>query len=175
MRTILLAALFSASTVAVHAHAVPAGRQDGRAQLELAGVIEVSEGEATLVILRDKGSQIILPMLVPGDSGRALAAAIESHRMPALVGVTLQALGAHVQEVELQGSSDEVRTGRARVVQGQKTVDVPGGPPELVALAVATHAPILIDRRLLQAAGLTREDIDRARRRVDARENRTWL
>ncbi len=174
MRMLVLAALLSTSTVAVHTHALPADRKDGRAQLELAGVLQVGDGEATLVILRDKGSRTILPMLLPGDSGRALAAVIESHRMPAMVGVTLRALGARVQEVELQGSQDEVRGGRARVSQGQKVVDVQAGPPELVSLAVATGAPIYIDRHLLQAAGLTPEDIARAKRRIEKRDQ-TWM
>jgi bifunctional DNase/RNase len=114
-------------------------------------------------------------MLLPGDAGRALAGEIEHRRVPALLGVTLRALGARVQEVELQGSSDEVETGRARVSQGQKVVDVAGRPPELVSLAVATGAPIFIDRHLLEAAGLTPEDIERARRRIEDRDHRTWL
>jgi bifunctional DNase/RNase len=94
--------------------------------------------------------------------------------VPALLGVTLRALGAHVQEIELQGSDDEIRTGRARVSQGEKVVDVAGHPPELVTLAVATGAPIFIDRQLLRAAGLTPEEIDRARRRIEARRE-MWL
>lgn len=175
MRTLLLTALLSASTLTIHSHALPADRQDGRAQLELAGILQVGEESATLVVLREKGSRTILLMLLPGDAGRALAAEIESHRMPALLGVTLRALGARVQEVELQGSRDEVRGGRARVSQGQKVVDVDGRPPELVSLAVATGAPIFIDRHLLQTAGLTPEDIERAKRRLAAKESQTWL
>ncbi len=175
MRTLLLTALFSTSALAIHTHALPTDRKDGRAQLELAGILQVGEVGATLVILRDKGSRTILPMLLPGEAGRALASEIQSHRMPALVGVTLLKLGARVQEVELQGSADEVRGGRARVAQGQKVVDVAGEPPELVSLAVATGAPIFIDRRLLQAAGLTPEDIERAKRRIQEKESRTWL
>ena len=175
MRTLLLAALLSTSSVAIHTRAMPADRQEGRAQLELAGVLQVGDEAATLVILREKGSRTILPMLLPGDAGRALVAEIESHRVPALLGVTLRALGARVQEVELQGSKDEVRGGHARVSQGHKVVDVDFQPPELVSLAVATGAPIFIDRRLLQAAGLTPEDIARARRRLEEKESHTWL
>ncbi len=175
MRTILLTALFSASTLSVHTRALPAERPDGRAQLELAGVLQVGDGDGALVILRERGSRTILPMLLPGEAGRALAAEIQSHHMPALLNVTLRALGAHVQEIELRGSSDEVRGGRARVSQGGKVVDVAGQPPELVSLAVATGAPIFIDRQLLRAAGLTPEDIERAKRRIEEKESRTWL
>jgi bifunctional DNase/RNase len=175
MRTFLLTALFSASTLTIHAHALPADGQNGRTQLELAGVLEVGDGAATLVILREKGSRTILPMLLQGEAGRALAADLQSLRAPALLGVTLRALGARVQEIELQGTDDEVRTGRARVSQGEKVVDVAGHPPELVSLAVETGAPIFIDRHLLQAAGLTPEEIDRARRRLEARHDQTWL
>ncbi len=175
MRTLLLTALFSTSALAIHTRALPAAQKDGRAQLELAGVLQVGDSEATLVILREKGSRTILPMLLPGEAGRALASEIESHHMPAMVGVTLRALGAHVQEIDLEGANDDVRGGHARVQQGQKVVDVAGRPPELVTLAVATGAPIYIDRKLLQAAGLTPEDIARAKRRIEEKESRTWL
>ena len=80
-----------------------------------------------------------------------------------------------MSQVELQGSDEEVLSGRARVVQGHKEVEVEARAAELVALATATGAPVYIDRRLFESAGLTPEDIDRARRRLDERESRTWL
>jgi bifunctional DNase/RNase len=175
MRTVMLTALFATSTVSVHAHAVSGERPANRVQLELAGVLPIGDGSATVIVLRSPGSRTILPMLLPGDAGRALASDLQTHRAPALLGVTLRALGARVREVELQGSDEEVRGGRARVVQGQKEVEVEARAPELVALAAAIDAPIYIDRKLFEAAGLTPEDIDRARRRLEERESRTWL
>ncbi len=175
MRYLILTALLASSTLSVHARAQPAGHPGDRVQLELAGVLEVGEGQATVIVLKSPGSRTILPMLLPGDAGRALASDLQSHRAPALLGVTLRALGASVREVELQGSDEEVRGGRARVVQGPKEVEVQARAPELVALAEATGAPIFIARRLFESAGLTPEDIDRARRRMEERESRTWL
>lgn len=174
MRILLVNALLSLSAFAVQAHARPADQPAGeRAQLELVGVSQIGEGAATLLILREKGSRTILPLLLPGDSGRSLGSDLQSRRAPDLLGVTLRALGARVQEVELLGSKDEVQTGRARVAQGHKVVDVAGRPSELVALAVTTGAPMYIGRRLLAEAGLTPEDIERARQRLAAHDDRS--
>lgn len=173
MRSRLALALATAA-LATQTHAVPAAQQADRAQLDLAGVVDVGGGRATMIVLKDKHGQTILPMLVRGEDGRAAASNLQSRGVPALLQVAMRALGARVDEVELLGAGGEVRSGRARIAQGQRTVEINGRPPELVALAVATGAPLFIDRHLLDAAGLTPRDIERARREM-AQGEATWL
>lgn len=172
MRSRLALALATA-TLATHTHAVPAAQRGDRAQLGLAGVVDVGDGRATMIVLKDKHGQTILPMVIHGEDGRAAASSLQSREVPALLQVTMRALGARVEEVELLGSGDEVRSGRARIAQGERTVEITGQPPDFVALAVATGAPLFIDRRLLDAAGLTPRDIERARRQMA--QGATWL
>ncbi len=173
MRSRLALALATAA-LATHTHAVPAAQRGDRAQLGLAGIVDVGNGRDTMIVLKDKHGQTLLPMLVRGEDGRAAASNLQSREVPALLRVAMRALGARVEEVELLGSGGEVRSGRARIAQGQRTVEITGQPPELVALAVATGAPLFIDRHLLDEAGLTPRDIERARREM-AQGEATWL
>lgn len=169
-----LALALAIATLASHTHAVPAAQPGDRTQLELAGIVDVGDGRATMIVLKDKHGQTVLPMLVRGEDGRAAASNLQSREVPALLQVAMRALGARVEEVELLGSNDEVSSGRARIAQGRRTIDITGRPPELVALAVATGAPLFIDRHLLDEAGLTPQDIERAKRQM-AQGEATWL
>jgi len=156
--------------------AAPGQPPERRVELELLGVLAIADGNATLVVLKEKGARTLLPLLLPGPSGRAMAADLKAHRAPELLGGTLRALGARVQEVEFVDAHDEVGSGRARLSQGSRVVDVAGRPSELVALAVATGAPMYTSRRLLDVEGLTPEDIDRARREMGTEgDGSDWL
>jgi hypothetical protein len=49
-----------------------------------------------------------------------------------------------------------------RLAQGARRVELRARPSESVALAVAAGVPIVTTRRLLDEAGLTPEDLERA-------------
>jgi hypothetical protein len=155
---VLPLALFAGSLalVATAAHA-PATEAPARVELELAGVLPMPEGRSGILVLRAKGSDTILPLVVPdggafearGGDGGLLARAIE-------------ALGGRVSEVEIERAEESSAGARVRLAQGGRDVELRAVPSECIALALAAGVPIVTTRRLLEEAGLTPEDLARA-------------
>ncbi len=156
-------ALFVATVAAASAAARPATRE--RVELELAGVLPMPEGASGIVVLREKGKGTILPLVVPDGKrfvpGRA--------RDPGLLRQAIEALGARVSEVEIDAAEETSAGARVRLARGGQRIELRAAPSESIALAVAAGVPILTTRRLLDEAGLTREDLAR----VHARAART--
>jgi hypothetical protein len=147
--------LFVATVFAVTAAARPRVRD--RVELELAGVLPMPEGSAGIVVLREKGKQTILPLVVP--DGRPFA---PGHaREPGLLREAIEALGARVAEVELDAVEESSAGARVQLARGGERFELRAAPSESIALAVAAGVPILTTRRLLDEAGLTPEDLAR--------------
>jgi bifunctional DNase/RNase len=146
-----------AAALALTAAARPAP-DTSRVELELAGVLPMPEGATSILVLREKGTQRLLPLVVPGGDGAGRGAAEDG----GLLGRTIEALGGRVAEVEIE-RAEESRTGaRVRLAQGARHVEVRGRPSESVALAISAGAPIVTKRRILDEAGITPEDLARA-------------
>lgn len=151
---------------------------EARVELELAGVLPVTTGPgegACILVLREKGARTILPLLLPDTSAQALQADLGARRTPGMLGEALRALGARVREVEIGAAEETVRAAHVRLRQGGRLLQVDGRPSEAVALALAAGAPILVTRRLLTEAGLTPEELARARRKETRGEDAVRL
>jgi bifunctional DNase/RNase len=134
-------------------------------ELELAGVMAVGGDGACLLVLREKGARTLLPLLLPGVNAQTLGADLRARRTPGMLGEALRALGARVRDVQIGAAVETVSAARVRLRQGARLLEVPSRPSEAVALAHSAGAPIRATRRLLAEAGLTPEEIERARRR----------
>lgn len=159
--------LLAAASVAIAAGtgAVP-GR--ARVELEIAGVLPLEEDWAMVLVLREKGAATLLPVVVPGQEGKDLRAALgrDGHRPAArvpesLLDRTIAALGARIVEVELDAAEETARAARVHLVQGRKEVQLAARPSESIPLAVAAGAPIVTSRRVLDESGLTRTELER--------------
>lgn len=147
--------------------AARAPRGDGRArvELELAGILPLPEEPAGILVLREKGKETLLPLLVP--DGRVFT---QRASEDGLLGRAIVALGAQVSEVEIQVAEDSASGARVRLAQGGRRVELDAVPSESVALALAQGVPIVATRRLLDEEGLTPEDLARARGRARGRD-----
>jgi hypothetical protein len=158
-----LALLAGSVAVAANASREPDGDPGARVELELAGVLPLPESAASILVLREKGADTILPLVVP-----ALDAADPrpGRGTDGLLGRAIEALGGRVAEVEID-RAEETRAGaRVRLAQGGRKLELRARPSESVALAVAAGVPIVTRRRLLQESGLTPEELARAHARV---------
>jgi hypothetical protein len=155
-----LPAAFVAATVALTATGAhpPAPAAAARVELEVAGVLPMPEGTASILVLREKGARTLLPLVVPG-SDVAGQGEVEGG---GLLGQAIEALGGRVSEIEID-RAEETRAGaRVRLAQGARHVELRARPSESVALALAAGVPIVTSRRVLDEAGLTPEDLARA-------------
>ncbi len=142
----------------------PAREGRARVELELAGILPLPEEPAGILVLREKGKETILPLLVP--DGRMFTRGTGGD---GLLGRTIAALGARVAEVEIDRAEDSAAGARVRLAQGGKRVELQAIPSESVALALALGVPIVATRRLLDEEGLTPEDLARAHGRARGR------
>jgi len=164
-RGLLAAALALAGGLAVAA-GTPQRPPARVVELEVAAVLPLPEGSAGLLVLREKGTRTLLPLVVPDRSAFAAGARPGD---AGLVGRALDALGAQVREVELEAVEETIAGARVRLAQGARRLEIPARPSESVALALAAGARIVASRRLLDAEGLAEEDFEAARRAaVDA-------
>ncbi len=120
------------------------------------------EGSAAVVVLREKGTQTILPLVVP--DGRRFAPG--PSRAPGLLGEAIEALGARVSEVEIEAVEESSAGARVRLARRGERIELRASPSESIALALAARVPIVTTRRLLDEAGLTPEDLARIHARV---------
>jgi len=140
---------------------------DARVEVEMAAVLPMPDGPAALLVLRERRSGTLLPVLVP--DGSALSAAQKKEHAMAdagLLGRTIEALGARVQEVEIDRAEEAPTATRVRLRQGAHDIEVPARPSESVSLAVAAGARIVTTRRLLQTDGLTPGELEEASRKA---------
>jgi bifunctional DNase/RNase len=153
-------AIFVATVFAASAAAKAATRD--RVELELAGVLPMPEGSAGIVVLREKGKETILPLVVPDGKRFAPGHA----REPGLLRETIEALGGRVDEVQIDEVEESTAGARVRLTRGGERIEIRAAPSESIALAVASGVPILTTRRLLDEAGLTPEDLARLHART---------
>lgn len=161
-RAVPLAALGAALVVGGTA-AKPAHDAAERVELEVAGLLPVGEGEAAVLVLREKGTRTILPLVVPGSRVGEHGGGL---RGPGLLGQAIEALGGRVSEVEID-RAEESRTGaRVRLAQGGRRLELRGDPSESVALAISARVPIVTTRRVIDESGITPEDLAKAHARA---------
>lgn len=148
-------------------HAAPRGAsRPARAELEVAGVLPTPDDESAILVLREKGTKTILPVIVPGLGGRELRRRLDADEPPGALGKAIEALGGRVREVEIAAAEEMPGAARIKVAQGGKDVTVDARPSESIPLAVAAGAPIVATRKLLEDSGLTPDDLERAKDRL---------
>lgn len=154
--------LLGAALVVGGASAHP--RPDGadRVELEVAGLLPLGEGAAALLVLREKGTRTILPLVMPGAR---MGEGEGELRGPGLLSQAIEALGGKVSEVEIE-RAEESRTGaRVRLAQAGRTLELLGPPSESIALAISAKVPIVTRRRVIDEAGLTPDDLAKVHQR----------
>jgi bifunctional DNase/RNase len=154
----IVAGAVALTTTAAHP---PAPTPAARVELEVAGVLPMPEGAASILVLREKGAKTLLPVVVPGPD---VAARQERAEMDGggLLGQAIEALGGRVAEVEIDRAEESRSGARVRLAQGKRRVELRGRPSESIALAQAAGVPIVTSRRVLDEAGVTPEDLARA-------------
>lgn len=137
-------------------------------EMEVLGVVAMESEAASVLVLRQKGEQVVLPIFVGRNEGAAIdlrlkgAAATHPHATDLLANA-ISALGAKVTRVEILGVQAAVFQARVLLEQGQKRLTLDGRPSDSVALALAQNAPIFASRDVVKEAGLTPSDLDRVR------------
>ncbi len=147
-------------------------------EMEVLGVVAMESEAASVLVLRQKGEQTVLPIFVGRNEGAAielrLKGAMATHpHATDLLANAIAALGGKVTRVEILGVQAAIFRARVMLEQGGKRLELEGRPSDSVALALAQKAPIFASREVMREAGLTRSELDRMR--APAREEKQGL
>ncbi|MFL5356950.1 bifunctional nuclease family protein [Archangium sp.] len=134
-------------------------------ELEVRDVIPLVEAQTHAVVLTTSDGQMVLPIFVDESAAVAIAFRLAHMQPPQplsqdLLGSVVTQLGARVVEVRIDDLRDDIYTGRVFLEQGKRKVTLDARPSDSIAMALDGKARILVTRKVLDEAGISREEID---------------
>ena len=137
-----------------------------RVELEVLGVVPLESEGASLLVLREKHRDTMLPILVGRSEGAAIEVRLRRSPSPQpgaadLLEHAISALGGEVLSIRLEPAREAIFQAHVTLAQGGRRYEVAGRPSDSIALAVSAHAPIFTTRDVLREAGVTKEDLER--------------
>lgn len=138
-------------------------------EMELAGVFSLEDAHAGVLVLKQRGGDVLLPIVVGSAEADVIAKRLRGDtplrpRTHELLENAIGALGARVVRVEIRDASEALYRARVLLAQGTQRVELDARPSDSIALAVGAKAPIFAARDLVEGSGLTPEDLERLRR-----------
>jgi bifunctional DNase/RNase len=138
-------------------------------ELQVKDVVPLTEMDSHAVVLITPDGQTVLPIFV--DEGAAVAIAFRlAHREAPhplaqdLLDSIVAEMGGQVTEVHIDDVQNDVYTGRVFIQQGERELRLKARPSDSIAMALKGSARILVTRRVLSQAGISREEIDSVHR-----------
>ncbi len=134
-------------------------------EMTITDVVAIEDSHAVM-LKSNEGT--VLPVFVDPDGAVAIAFKL-AHQPPPhafasdLAGDLIGEMGGKVSEVRIGDIRSHMNTSRIMIRQGKKTVTVDARASDSLVLALASDAKIYATPELVEAAGITREEIDALR------------
>jgi len=115
-----------------------------------------------IVVLRHKDDERYLPIWVGPYEAEAITVALQGVEMVRplthdLLKEVFDSLQARVLRVEIVTLKEDIFYGNIVAEVNDKTVNIDSRPSDAIALAVRSHVPILVDRAVMDTAGIVPE------------------
>ena len=128
-------------------------------EMSVVGVAVEPNTNRPLVWLKDKEQQIFLPISIGNFEATAIYMALydeETPRPPTceLLRSILDGMGVKVKRVLISALKEDVFFAEVRLDANGKTIGVDSRPSDALALALRTGAPVYVEERVIQEAGL---------------------
>ncbi len=130
---------------------------DKWAEMRLRGLILDPNSDSPVIVLREEGSSIFLPIWIGVFEANAIALALEGvqPRRPMthdLLRATLETLGGQLQRVEIHSLIEGTFVARLIVQQEGAAYSIDSRPSDAIALALRSRVPIWAARTVLDEA-----------------------
>lgn len=137
-------------------------------ELQVRDVIPLVEAQTHAVVLSTEDGELVLPIFVDESAAVAIAFRLAHLNPPQplaqdLLGAVVTGLGGKVVEVRIDDLRDDIYTGRVFLEQGKKKMALDARPSDSIAMALDGKARILVTRKVLDEAGISRKEIDALR------------
>ncbi|MBM4356919.1 MAG: bifunctional nuclease family protein [Deltaproteobacteria bacterium] len=135
--------------------------------------LQSSEKHGHILLLSDPISGRLLPLFVSGTEGRSLDLRLRKQRFERplthdLLDAALVELGGKVVRAQVDELVDGTFHGSLVLVANGRTVRLDARPSDAVALAVGAEAAVVVSADVMQARGLSVEDLARAHEHASA-------
>lgn len=126
-------------------------------RMEIKGLLLDPTSNAPIVVLRDVGGQIFLPIWIGVFEANAIALWMEGIQPPRpmthdLLRSTLEQLGADVLQILISDLRDSTFYAVITLRTGDRDLEVDARPSDAIALALRTDAPIFVAKQVLEKA-----------------------
>ena len=137
-------------------------------ELQVRDVIPLVEAQTHAVVLTTEDGKMVLPIFVDESAAVAIAFRLAHLHPPQplaqdLLGSLVTGLGGKVVEVRIDDLRDDIYTGRVFLTQGKRELTLDARPSDSIAMALDGKARIMVTRKVLDEAGISKEEIDSLR------------
>jgi bifunctional DNase/RNase len=145
-------------------------------QVEIKGLMLDPSSNVPIVILRDIGSQLFLPIWIGVFEANAIALRIEGVEPPRpmthdLLRLVLERLGGQVEKIVISDLKESTFFAVIHVRNQEHSVEIDARPSDAIALALRTGSPIFVLRSVLDKA----QAVDLATEAGDDEKLKKWL
>ena len=149
---------------------------DALVRMEIKGLMLDPTSNIPIVVLREEGGQIFLPIWIGVFEANAIALRIEGIEPPRpLTHDLLRSVFAHfeaeVQRIVISDLRENTFFARIDIVRGGEASGIDARPSDAIALALRTEAPIFVRRDVLERA----KAVDLATQATDEEKLKEWL
>ena len=151
--------------------------EDADVEVQIRGLMLDPVTNMPIVVLKDRASELVLPIWVGVFEANAIALELEKRAMPRpmthdLLSEVARALNAEVCKVVVSTLRDDTFFATVWLRQGDQDVAIDGRPSDAIALALRWDCPIFVARSVLSR---TRQTITDPGSNPNSEELKSWL
>jgi bifunctional DNase/RNase len=139
----------------------PAGAPNGYVEMMVGDVTPTPDGNAVLLI--DESSDVVVPIFIGPSEATAIDLRQRKQRYQRplthdLLDAIMHELGGSLVKVQIDDIKDNTFVGAVFVRTATRVVELDARPSDAIALALGSHVPIFVARRVIERAGVHGED-----------------
>lgn len=137
-------------------------------EMTVAGLGTTAEG-GKVVLLIDPDQNTIVPIFIGGTEALSIQLRLDHqhYQRPLthdLLDSMVRELGGELEKVQVDDLRDSTYIGTVFLRDGRRVAQIDARPSDAIALALGNEVPIFVARKVVEAAGVKREEIEGARR-----------
>jgi uncharacterized protein len=145
-------------------------------RMELKGLMLDPSSDIPIIILKDTGSQLFLPIWIGISEAKAIASRIEGVEPPRpmthdLLKALIETLGARVEKIVISDLRENTFFALIHLLRGEEALTIDARPSDAIALALRTEAPIFVRRTVMEKA----QAVELAAQISDEEKLKKWL
>ena len=133
----------------------------GFVEMQVAGVMPTREGNA--VVLRDAAENVLLPIWIGDAEAFSIQMRLDRRRFQRplthdLLDAVMRELGGRLVKIQVDDLKGNTFVGTIFVDKAGRMLEIDSRPSDAIALAVGNRVPIFVSQKVIDRAGVKKED-----------------